>query len=1000
MPKLDAQRQIDAKPRNGNGAVYITSGTPILAPNPAPVMAHSGTPGQWYIGPSTLLMQAVSSTDDSIVVADDYLLDIGDEIVLSDNRAINEIATVTGGPTAAGAYWRYTIGRTDGRSFLAGGTVTSLGTEADGGYIIVNSGERGGAASKAPHINIWERAAGGDLPKLRMGKLANLPAALKAEFPGVDAEEWAAAGYGIAAAGSAYFAGKVWATGGQINGDMLIDGGTLKTLSGLGRAGVVMGENEIGYGITLQDSQGEPLFWAVSPYMEGGTVLSEVAVGIKAEGKRLLYLHKDAATDEYKLEIGVETLVDGQLQATNILAGTGTYPNAFTGMRFGAEGLQTFGTDFVEQVAIDVQDGRLYFGKREGWLDEYGLVIDATDTGNNDAMEHTITWLHQSNISDRYVGASVGSTTGQWFATVRRHLFDLGEAGAQSVDTFVEAELFLQPGNQNTSYLYAQNVDLRGEVTAALQAGSSLNPARAVLTPDGRFTTGRLTVGGSALHVTDDGQTVSVGTNSNTGARLISLADDIPVFRGLRSDGQYFAIDVRRASETWLSASGAIALLPAPGADGIGRVLPYSNPVGLGSAARKFWEVYAEKGHFGTLGSQTALAGQFYLTSKHATLAVGLEPENVVAYVREDDLAEGEFYRFEDTDGNHEEIRINTAGVLTGDGWYEYEIERAQGADLDNETGLARQWYAGDVGVSLGGNLTDGYIRLWGADDLNPNTGPAIVVYQRDNDDASGSVSERAAFGNLNGFYGYEENVYGVAFGRAAGRWVSLDDAEGLRIMQGDTQRAVYREYVQIGTSAGNNVLITDSTLALRTGETAYIEMDNAGNLDLTGTLAVATGGAITWAGGKGRADDAGLEHAEDVNNYFTVKPGAFSFLVVSADGFSSVGATISGQNVGVEGWSDGGTGVTGGGLYGVIGTSSDAGAGVVGQGMSPDSVGVLAFVANGGIIALQIDGGIVDGGSQRYTDLADAVADTDALNRRSADLRYGRRWRTWLEAA
>ena len=1023
MPKLDLLRTIDAKHgTNGkNGITYITTGTPILAPNPAPATVHSGVSGQWYIGPSTLLMQAVSSADDSIVVADDYLLDVGDEIVLSDGRGVNETADVTGGPVAAGAYWRYTIARTDARSFPAGGYVTSLGTEADGGYFIVNSGERGGAVSKAPHLNIWERAAGGDIPKLRLGKLANLPAALKAEFPGVDADEWAAAGYGIAAAGSAYFAGKVWATGGQVTGDLDVSG-TLGVWSGLGRAGVVMGESEGGHGIVLQNKEGRPVFAAISPYEDASGTLNEVALYIEHEGEKGLYYHKNAATGEYQLDIGVNTLVDGALRAANILAGTGTYPNAFTGMRFGAEGLQSYGTDFLPQVELDVQDGRLYFGGREGWLDRDGMVIDTRQLAQGtDALDHTIRWIRQTNMieSGWRVGAAIGSEADALFATSRTYYGDLGIPNADP-NQFYQAQLWLQAGPNDTTYLTAPNVEIRGDTSSALTVGR-LNPVRAALDGAGRFSAPRLTVGGNMLHVTDDGATVAIGSNTATGAKVISESDTMAQFRGQRSDGQYVALTAAANAEAWVSASGSLVLAPAAGQTGQKYVLPSADQtIALGSQARKFSAVYAQNGHFGALGSQTSLAGQFYLTKRRATLAVGLEADNTTVYVFEDDLLEGEFYRFEDVDGNWEVIRINTVGIPTGDGWYEHEVERQQGADVDNSLGLARLWDAGAVGVSLGGNAQDGYIRLFGADDQNPNTGPAIVVMQRDNDDDPNSVSERAVFGNLNGFYGYGENKYGVAFGTHAGRWVSLDEAEGLRIMEVDQQQAVYREYVQIGRPDGNNVFITDSSLALRTGTTAYIEMDNAGNLDLTGTLAVATGGAITWAGGKGRADDTGIEHIENVNNYWKVKPDSFSLmqlygtvaartsvLRVNADDQVEYGILISGGRSGLH--------VThtyannpavyatasGSASSAIKGESSGANAAaVVGTATGSGGKGVSAIASGSATTALRISGGVVDGGSQRYTALADATAATDALNRQTGDLRYGRRWRHWMEAA
>ena len=596
------------------------------------------------------------------------------------------------------------------------------------------------------------------------------------------------------------------------------------------------------------------------------------------------------------------------------------------------------------------------------------------------------------------VGAAIGSEADALFATSRTYYGDLGIPNADP-NQFYQAQLWLQAGPNDTTYLTAPNVEIRGDTSSALTVGR-LNPVRAALDGAGRFSAPRLTVGGNVLHVTDDGATVAIGSNTATGAKVISESDTMAQFRGQRSDGQYVALTAAANAEAWVSASGSLVLAPAAGQTGQKYVLPSADQtIALGSQARKFSAVYAQNGHFGTLGSQTALAGQFYLTHKHATLKVNLEMENTTAYVLEGDLLEGEFYRFEDVDGNWEVVRINTVGIPTGDGWYEHEVERQQGADVDNSLGLARLWDAGDVAVSLGGNALDGYIRLWGADDQNPNTGPAIVVFQRDNDDLPDSVSERAVFGNLNGFYAYETNTYGVAFGQYAGRWVSLDENEGLRIMEGTTAQAVYREFVRIGREDDNNVLITDSTLALRTGTTAYIEMDNAGNLDLTGTLAVATGGSITWAGGKGVADDTGLEHTEDANNYFQIKPDESFFLSIvtnsSVAGLNVLSTTTDGYGIYAVGVGEGvhadssGTGISGVGAVGVSGYSQTAG-----------GTGVLATVVAPATTALQISGGIVDGGSQRYTNLADATADTDAVNRQTGDLRYGRRWRHWMEAA
>lgn len=194
-------------------------------------------------------------------------------------------------------------------------------------------------------------------------------------------------------------------------------------------------------------------------------------------------------------------------------------------------------------------------------------------------------------------------------------------------------------------------------------------------------------------------------------------------------------------------------------------------------------------------------------------------------------------------------------------------------------------------------------------------------------------------------------------------------------------------------------------------------------NMSLTGTLAVATGGVITWAGGKGRADNTGIEHVEDALNYWEVKPDSDSFLrVFTTDSHNAIHArsatgnygaiaaentavanavgllaqTISGTDgIGVWGYSTStlanpdAVGVKGEATYGI---------GVWGKSYFSTGVAVKAEAA-AGATALLIAGGIVDGGSQRYTSLANPSAATDAVNLQTGDLRYGRRWRHWLEA-
>ena len=1349
MPKIDTIRRIDNR-SNGKthaapaGAIYSSDGmadtldgydaSKAPGPNLIPVSRADGTldpgwlpeqamsgegaspiGGQVYVAPWVRLAKAISNTDSTLLLTGPAFA-VGDHGILAHYLYGNEAITITGGPVQLGGLYEYTVERAaTTRAYPAGTTaVFNLGgADGRGGFITFVSGDQQ-MSLNPPHINLFAWEDGEAVRKMRIGLLSGLSAGEKALFPAVT--DWNR--YSLYA-DDAFLKGQINATSGNITGDLDVSG-TLGVWSGLGRAGTIFGNTEAGYGMMLRDSQGEPLFWAVSPYRDGDQVLSEVAVGIKAEGRRLLYLHKDTATDDYKLEIGVETLVDGLLRAPNILAGSGTYPDAFTGTRLGSEGIYAYGTSFLPEIEIPTDDPRLYFGLREGWLGHEGMTIDTRRYDTEKALlEHAVRWIHPTtrpSAPTENIGAALGSGTSTAsgksfvFMHTERSLWDLGIPTA-AADDYARAGLMAFAGG--TSTFYGQVLNLQADSRLFVQVGDG----QASVFERDRVTLPALSVAGQLVHSTGDGLTVGMGTDaSGSAARLVLAQDDRPVLRAQRDDqfltlylgeyvpqGQQSALPggyVMRANSTigistyanasddynavqdwlhdhglqpytpqlgelanqniatqyddvtvgltwaqaavdevkrfphpmifdygeywyktsptaltwtiggspvtqdamtlgelttvltntraWFQAVGitnpwmlidepphgtapdwtidienrvikftaaAVAAgfkvgvaVPGPtqlaywrsrlsptrwilaakherneyatnlpageiwlynrtnkaagkpmaglaqqmrdfGATGYlhwsansdvgtwplvtcagsplevtatlygdqlleelrlfaetdvppvqpvyeqwlttsgtlilnarsGRVTrPANFPVALGSTERPWSHVYAQHLH-GALGSQVALTSgsSMYISAYSPVLAVGLETANILAYFEESDIPVGKFLRATDAESDSwETIKVLSTGRAAGD-WWEYDIERAA-------AGVAQYWPEGTVWADLGGNATDGYIRLWGADDLNPDTGPAIVVYQRDNDDAPNSVSERATFGNLNGFYGYEENVYGVAFGRYAGRWVALDDAEGLRIMDGSTQRAVYREYAQIGNPLENNVLITDSTLALRTGTTAYIEMDNAGDISLTGTMAVATGGAITWAGGKGTADETGIEHVEDANNYWEVKPNSYSLVYVKSAGATARTSALfveNGANINYGLYVSSATSAiytTSDIAFGSVviidssGASSDAiaatsiganGRGVRGVATAAGGVGVEAVAVAPATTALLVTGGIVDGGSQRYTNLANATADTDAVNRQTADARYApigsssQTWRTWFGA-
>ena len=144
--------------------------------------------------------------------------------------------------------------------------------------------------------------------------------------------------------------------------------------------------------------------------------------------------------------------------------------------------------------------------------------------------------------------------------------------------------------------------------------------------------------------------------------------------------------------------------------------------------------------------------------------------------------------------------------------------------------------------------------------------------------------------------------------------------------------------------------------------------------------------GAIRWAGGKGTLNCEGWEYVESETSKLLVSSRATQAMVDVATnrafGIHATAAADGSWSVWGEGLQSEGVGVRGD-AYG------DEGVGLYGAASGSDGVGVIASATGEATVALRVYGGIADGGMKRYTNLGDAMADTDALNRRTADGRY-----------
>ena len=149
----------------------------------------------------------------------------------------------------------------------------------------------------------------------------------------------------------------------------------------------------------------------------------------------------------------------------------------------------------------------------------------------------------------------------------------------------------------------------------------------------------------------------------------------------------------------------------------------------------------------------------------------------------------------------------------TGTGPYAYVVERSIDSQYPNS------WIAGDA-VFNTGIIGDGFIDLYaqhgvrGASEL----GPSIVGNVRTTDEFDG-WEPRWAVGNLKGLYGYgaldtDPSVYGAAFGRAAGAWLTIDPTNGVRIGHGTSAPKVWVKADGSAVFTGEVTIVEGSALA------------------------------------------------------------------------------------------------------------------------------------------------------------------------------------------
>ncbi len=140
-------------------------------------------------------------------------------------------------------------------------------------------------------------------------------------------------------------------------------------------------------------------------------------------------------------------------------------------------------------------------------------------------------------------------------------------------------------------------------------------------------------------------------------------------------------------------------------------------------------------------------------------------------------------------------------------------------------------WAAGDVAFNTGRSPAGtGWIDLYAVRGVKSSAevGPTIVGNVRTSDVFNG-WAPRWAVGPLNGLYGYTSNTVGSAFGDPAQVWVSMDAANGFRVMLGSTPKGVWDTagVITLGNTTANN----SSRVQIASNAVSMDVRDSAGTL-------------------------------------------------------------------------------------------------------------------------------------------------------------------------
>jgi hypothetical protein len=296
-----------------------------------------------------------------------------------------------------------------------------------------------------------------------------------------------------------------------------------------------------------------------------------------------------------------------------------------------------------------------------------------------------------------------------------------------------------------------------------------------------------------------------------------------------------------------VSSDGALTIAPRGDLvlDVDGRDVYPSTPFGvnLGTPTNPFGEL-----HVGELVTTVLSILETFVTSNER-LVVGAGTElinaagtgDTVWTVKHNNMILNDFLFLQGVEPNgapkFEVVKVTAAPTQSGE-YYAITVER----NAEGSASGADSWSAGSAVFNLGQGIGYGWLDLYSRrslqDVVTPDTGfrqngPTLLSAARTGAGWN-QWQERAAFGNLDGLFGFSGDIYGLAAGDPDAAWVAADPNNGFRVMSGTEEQGRWFAngdvlFGNAGDGRGNLFWRnSDSDLLLRQGSVAHLQLDAA----------------------------------------------------------------------------------------------------------------------------------------------------------------------------